>query len=118
VGLGRALDLDRAREVARDARDHLRQLDRHRDVVDEEDEHADVDEDEREQHGDGDVRDEVAVRARPDARERQDGVHERRHERAERDLRSAVADEVAQHPRAELRRGQRERDDHDREDDV
>ena len=95
--------------------DDLGQLDRLRDVVDEVDQDAEVDEHEDERDGDRQVRDEVARRAVRDRAEREHRVDERRDEGAERDLRAAVADEVAQHPRPELRRRQGERDDRDRE---
>ena len=53
-----------------------------------------------------------------DRAEREHGIDERRHERPQRELRAAVADEVAQHPRPELGRGQGQCDDHDREHDA
>ena len=55
-------------------------------------------------------------RALADRPERQHRVDERGHERAERELRAPVADEVAQHAGAELGGGQGQRHDHDRED--
>ena len=113
-----ALGLDGARQVMPDAGDHVRQLDRGRDVVDEVDEHAEIDDDQDERDRDRQMRHEVAVGAGPDRGESQHRVDERGDERAERQLRASVADEVAQHPWPELGRGQRERHDHDREHDA
>jgi hypothetical protein len=63
-----------------------------------------------------DVRHELAVRSHPDRAQHQHGVDERGYERAQRQLGAAVADEVAQHPRPELVRGQRQGEQDDGED--
>ena len=72
----------------------------------------------RQRDGDRDVRHEVPVRSRTDRDEHEHRVDERGHERSERQLRAAVANEVAQHPRPELRRGEHQCHDRDREDDA
>ena len=82
------------------------------------DEYKEVGHHQHQRHRDADVRDEAAARALADRSKRQHGVDERGHERAERDLSAPVADEVAQHPGAELGGRQGQRDDHDREHDA
>ena len=59
--LGRitGLQLDGVLEVAGDPRDHLRQLDLERDVMQEIDEHGEVSEHQHQGHGDADVRHEA-----------------------------------------------------------
>ena len=99
----------------RDSRDHTRKLDRLGDVVDEINEHNQIDERQTECDGDRQVRHEVSVRTVRHRTERQHGEEEARDKRAERDLHATVADEVAEHPRAELGRSEGERDDEDRE---
>ena len=98
------------------ARDDLRQLDRLGDVIDEQDQHRDIQDHERHRHRDRQVGNEFPVSTRTDADEREDRVDERRDEAPERELRDPVADEVAQHARAELGGGERQRHDRDRED--
>ncbi len=112
-GVVAALHVDRLRQVVRDARDHLRELDRCRRVVDEVDQDGQVRDHEGQRHRDADVRHEHPARARPDRDQNEHVVHERRHEGAEGQLRAAISDEVPQHPRTELsgRQGKGNQDD-------
>ena len=72
--------------------------------------------DESDRDGDREVGNEVlAVARRADRDQHERRVDERRDERAEGDLRAAIPNEVPQHPRPELCRGQRQRHDRDRE---
>ena len=61
------------------------------------------------------MRHEDAVLRRADCQKDQHAVHGGRHKRAQRRLSTAIADEVAQHPRSELGRCQGQRDDGDGE---
>ena len=108
------LRVDRLHEVVGDPGDHLGELDRLRDVVDEVDQDREVDHQQGLGHRGGEVRDEVLAGA-VDGDERQDRVHERPDEDAERDLVADVADEVPHHPGPELLRRQRQRQDRDGE---
>ena len=87
-------------------------------MVDEEDQHRHVDDDQAEGDGDRDVRDEITVVAATDGHQGDYAVDERRHESPQSELGAGVANEIAQHARTELSRGQRQRDDSDREDDA
>ena len=79
------------------------------------DEHGQIDQHQQEYDIDGKVRHEDAVLCRADCQKDQHAVHGCRHKRAQRELSTAIADEVAQHPGSELGRCQRQRDDRDRE---
>ena len=105
-------------KVAGDAGHDRRQLDRERDVVDEVDQHAKVDQRQGERGGDREVRHKLCRAQVSDRGQGEHGVGEGRNERAEARLRAEVADEVAQHARPELLRGQLQREDRDRKDDT
>ena len=111
---GRRLGVDGPGQVVGDAGDDGGQLDGGSDVVDEVDQHPEVDGGQRERHRDRQVRDEGAA----DRDEREHGVEEGRHEGSQGQLAAPVSDEGAQHPRPELLGGERECHDHDREDDA
>jgi len=117
------LYLYRLGQVTGDAGDHLGQLDRAGDVVDEVDEDGQVGHHQRERDGDADVGHEVAVWPGADRDQHQDRIDERRDEGAKRQLGPPVADEVPQHAGPELGGRQcqgdqddREHDTHDRDD--
>ena len=110
----RELGVDRLHQVVGDAGDHLGQLDRLGDVVDEVDQHAEVDQQQRLGDRRGEVRDEVCAQA-VDGDQAEHRVDERPDEDAQRHLVPDVADEVAHHAGPELLRGQRQRQDGDGE---
>jgi hypothetical protein len=111
------LEFDGLRQVFGNAGDHLWQLDLGGDVMDEVDEHRQVDQYQLECHGDREVRHVVTVIAGRDRYQNKDAVDERGHKRAQGVLGAAVADEIAQHPGPELGRRQCQRHDRDRKDD-
>ena len=100
--VGGELGVDGVHEVAGDAGDHLGQLDRLGDVMDEVDEHGEVDEQQGLGDGDRQVRHEIAVGIAGDRDEGQHRVDERAHEDAQRHLIADVADEVPHHAGTEL----------------
>ena len=87
-------------------------------MVDEVDQHREVDQHERLGDGDREMRDERAVGFVRDRDERQDRIDERGDEDPERDLVADVTDEVPHHARPELLRREREGHDRDREHDA
>ncbi len=113
----RVLGVDGSLEVVGDLGDDLRQLDRFGDVVDEVDEDAEVDQEERLGHGDREVGDELPGRRGGDASECHDGVHEGADEDAQRHLIAEIAHEMTHHARTELLGREGQGQDGDREDD-
>src|SRR5437879_2533179 len=83
--------VNRGREVAGDAGDHLRKLNRLGDMVDEKDQDTKIDEHQGQSHCDREVRYEVAAATVRHRSEGENGVDERGYERAERDLGASVA---------------------------
>ena len=118
AGLGRLVGdgLQGSAEIVGDAADHLGDLDRLGHVVDEVDQHPEIDQEQAERDRHRDVGHELGGRGARDRPEGEDAEHEGGDEDAEGHLRADVTDEVAQHPRAELGGGQRQGDDGDRED--
>ena len=113
-----ALRRHRLGQVFGDAGDHLRELDLGGDVVNEIDQHREIDQHQTEGGRDRDMGDELAPIGGSDRYQHHDAIHERCHERSQRELGAAVADEIAQHPRTKLRRRQRQRHDRDGKDDA
>ena len=97
-----------------DSRDHLGQLNRLRDVVDEVDQHREVDHQQRLGHRRREVRHEGRA-GTVDGHQSEHRVHEGADEDAQRDLVADVADEVPHHAGSELLRRQRQRQDGDGE---
>jgi len=98
----RELRVDGSLEIPGDTGDHLRKLDRFRDVVDEVDEHGHVDEEQTLCDRDREMGNEIAAGESGDGTQRQDGVDEGPDEDPERDLVPDIADEVPHHPGSEL----------------
>jgi hypothetical protein len=103
--------IDGPGEISCDSRDHLGQLNRLGDVVNEVNEDAQIDQQQRFGNRDREMRDEIAG----DRSEREDGVDEGAHKDPQRQLVSPVSDEVPHHPGSELLRCEGERQDGDGE---
>ena len=82
-------------------------------MIDEVDQDAKVDQCQRDSHGRTEVRHELMRWVR-DGQQRQNCVHERRHEDTQAHLSAGVADEIAQHARTELLRSELQHQNGDR----
>ena len=99
-----ALRRHRLGQVFGDAGDHLRELDLRGDVVNRSRFSTARSISTKPKGGrcDRDVGNEIAPIGGSDRYQHHDAVHERRHKGSQRELGAAVADEIAQHPRAKL----------------